>query len=182
KVRISQFKVYQSDKNAEYYDTIEIECKNIESQVALPPSPENSKPITEVNNMKISIDQTVIGSCTNGRMEDLRIAASILKNRVIHGNVRCIIIPGTQQIYLQSLKEGLIEVFINSGAIVSTPTCGPCLGGHMGILAANEKTISTTNRNFTGRMGHPLSEIYLASPAIAAASAVKGYITSPEFI
>lgn len=182
KAGISQFKVYQSDKNAEYYEIIEIECKNIEPQVALPPSPENSKSIIEVSNMKIEIDQSVIGSCTNGRMEDLRITANILKNRVIHGNVRCIIIPGTQQIYLQALKEGLLEVFINAGAIVSTPTCGPCLGGHMGILAANEKAVSTTNRNFRGRMGHPESEIYLASPAIAAASAVKGYITSPELI
>ncbi|MFX0083374.1 MAG: 3-isopropylmalate dehydratase large subunit [Candidatus Hodarchaeota archaeon] len=178
----SIYKIYESDKNAEYIDTIEIECKKIEPQVALPPLPENSKPISEVNNMRVEIDQSIIGSCTNGRMEDLKIAANILKNQKIHCNVRCIIIPGTQNIYLQALKEGLIEIFINAGAIVSTPTCGPCLGGHMGILAAGEKAISTTNRNFTGRMGHIESEVYLSSPAVAAASAIKGYITSPEFI
>ena len=132
--------------------------------------------------MRVEIDQSIIGSCTNGRMEDLKIAASILKKHKIHPNVRCIIIPGTQNIYLQALKEGLLEIFIDAGAIVSTPTCGPCLGGHMGILAAGEKAISTTNRNFTGRMGHIESEVYLSSPAIAAASAIKGYITSPEYI
>ena len=178
----SKYKIYESDKNAEYIDIIEFECKNIEPQVALPPLPENSKPISEVNNMRVEIDQSIIGSCTNGRMEDLKIAANILKKQKIHRNVRCIIIPGTQNIYLQALKEGLIEIFIDAGAIVSTPTCGPCLGGHMGILAAGEKAISTTNRNFTGRMGHIESEVYLSSPAIAAASAIKGYITSPEFI
>lgn len=178
----SKYKIYESDKNAEYIENIEIECKNIEPQVALPPLPENSKPISEVNNMQVKIDQAIIGSCTNGRMEDLKIASRILKKHKIHRNVRCIIIPGTQQIYLQALKEGLIEIFIDAGAIVSTPTCGPCLGGHMGILAAGEKAISTTNRNFTGRMGHIESEVYLSSPAIAAASAIKGFITSPEFI
>jgi 3-isopropylmalate/(R)-2-methylmalate dehydratase large subunit len=178
----SKYKVYESDKNAEYVDIIEIECKDIEPQVALPPLPENAKPISEVDNMRVEIDQAIIGTCTNGRMEDLRIAANILKNKKIHPKVRCIIIPGTQNIYLQALKEGLIEIFINTGAIVSTPTCGPCLGGHMGILAAGEKAISTTNRNFTGRMGHIESEVYLSNPAIAAASAIKGYITSPKFI
>ena len=178
----SKHKIYKSDKKAEYIDTIEFECKNIEPQVALPPLPENSKPISEVNNMRVEIDQSIIGSCTNGRMEDLKIAANILRKQKIHRNVRCIIIPGTQNIYLRALKEGLIEIFIDAGAIVSTPTCGPCLGGHMGILAAGEKAISTTNRNFKGRMGHIESEVYLSSPAVAAASAIKGYITSPEFI
>ncbi len=132
--------------------------------------------------MRVEIDQAIIGTCANGRIEDLRIAANILKNKKIHPKVRCIIIPGTQNIYLQALKEGLIEIFINTGAIVSTPTCGPCLGGHMGILAAGEKAISTTNRNFTGRMGHTESQVFLSNPAIAAASAIKGYITSPKFI
>ena len=179
---ISKFKIYESDKNAEYTDIIEYECKDIEPQVALPPLPENAKPISEVDNMRVEIDQAIIGSCTNGRMEDLRIAAKILHNKKIHPKVRCIIIPGTQKIYLQALKEGLLEIFINTGAIVSTPTCGPCLGGHMGILAAGEKAISTTNRNFTGRMGHTESEVFLSNPAIAAASAIKGYITSPKFI
>lgn len=178
----SKYREYKSDKDAEYIDVIEFECKIIEPQVALPPSPENSKPISEVNNMRIEIDQSVIGSCTNGRLEDLKIAASILKNHKIHHDVRCIIIPGTQNIYLQALKEGLIEIFIKAGAIVSPPTCGPCLGGHMGILAAGERAISTTNRNFSGRMGHIESEVYLSSPAIATASAIKGYISSPNFI
>ncbi|MHA1987980.1 MAG: 3-isopropylmalate dehydratase large subunit [Promethearchaeota archaeon] len=178
----SSYKVYESDKNAEYVDVIEFECNDIEPQIAFPPLPEHAKPISEVDNMKIEIDQAIIGSCTNGRMEDLRIAAKILKNKKIHPKIRCIIIPGTQKIYLQALKEGLIEIFINTGAIVSTPTCGPCLGGHMGILAAGEKAISTTNRNFTGRMGHIESEVFLSNPAIAAASAIKGYITSPKFI
>lgn len=179
---ISKYKIYGSDTDAEYIETIELDCKSIEPQVALPSLPENSKPISEVSNMRIDIDQAIIGSCTNGRIEDLKVAASILKKHKINQNVRCIIIPGTQQIYLQALKEGIIEVFIDAGAIVSTPTCGPCLGGHMGILAAGEKAISTTNRNFVGRMGHIESEVYLSNPAIAAASAVKGYITSPEDI
>lgn len=182
KRNISKYKIYESDTDAEYIETIELDCKSIEPQVALPSLPENSKPISEVSNMRIDIDQAIIGSCTNGRIEDLKVAASILKKHNINQNVRCIIIPGTQQIYLQALKEGIIEVFIDAGAIVSTPTCGPCLGGHMGILAAGEKAISTTNRNFVGRMGHIESEVYLSNPAIAAASAVKGYITSPEDI
>lgn len=173
---------YESDKDAEYIDTLEFDCSLIEPQVALPHLPENTKPISEVDGMKIEIDQSVIGSCTNGRIEDLRIAAKILKNRNINSKVRCIIIPGTQNIYLEALKEGLIEVFLDTGAIVSTPTCGPCLGGHMGILAAGERAISTTNRNFVGRMGHVESEVYLSSPAIAAASAIKGYITSPQYL
>ncbi|MHA2007903.1 MAG: 3-isopropylmalate dehydratase large subunit [Promethearchaeota archaeon] len=178
-VGISDFKKYESDKNADYLDVMEFECENIEPQVALPPSPGNTKPISEVNNMSLEIDQSIIGSCTNGRISDLRIAANIMKKHKIHKNVRCIVIPGTQKIYLEALKEGLIETFIDAGAIVSTPTCGPCLGGHMGILAAGERAISTTNRNFVGRMGHTKSEVYLANPAIAAISAIKGYITSP---
>ena len=144
--------------------------------------PENAKPISEVDGMKVEIDQSVIGSCTNGRLEDLRVAAKIMKGKQVNSNVRCIIIPGTPQIYLDALKEGLIEIFLNTGAIVSTPTCGPCLGGFMGILAAGEKAISTTNRNFVGRMGHVESEVSLAGPAVAAASAIKGYITSPEYL
>ncbi|MFX0071798.1 MAG: 3-isopropylmalate dehydratase large subunit [Candidatus Hermodarchaeota archaeon] len=176
------FKTYESDKDAEYIDVIEFECNNIEPQVAFPHLPENAKPISEVNNMKVRIDQAVIGSCTNGRIEDLRIAAKILKNQKIDPKVRCIIIPGTQNIYLKALKEGLIEIFLDADAVVSTPTCGPCLGGFMGILAAGEKAISTTNRNFIGRMGHTESEVYLSSPAIAAASAIKGYITSPMYL
>ncbi|KKN45923.1 hypothetical protein LCGC14_0678240 [marine sediment metagenome] len=178
---ISNYKVYESDKDANYLEIIEFDCNRIEPQVAFPHSPANSKPISEVNGLHINIDQVVIGSCTNGRLEDLRIAAKIFKNQKVHPNLRCIIIPGTQDIYLQALKEGLIEIFINAGIVVSTPTCGPCLGGHMGVLAAGEKAVSTTNRNFLGRMGHVKSEVYLSSPAIAAASAIKGYITSPEY-
>ncbi len=181
-VGIMNFKKYESDSDAEYYDTIEFECNNIEPQVALPHSPENSKPISEVDAMKINIDQAVIGSCTNGRLEDLRIAAKILKKQKVHSNVRCIVIPGTQNIYLAAIKEGLIEVFLDAGAIISTPTCGPYLGGFMGILAAGERAISTTNRNFVGRMGHIESEVFLSSPAIAAASAIKGSITSPKYL
>ncbi|MFW9864993.1 MAG: 3-isopropylmalate dehydratase large subunit [Candidatus Thorarchaeota archaeon] len=176
------YKSYESDKNADYTEVIEFECGEIEPQVAFPPLPENCKPISEVNGMKLEIDQSIIGSCTNGRMEDLRIAAKILKSKKIHKNIRCIIIPGTQNIYLQALKEGLVEEFLDSGAIISPPTCGPCLGGHMGILAPGERAISTTNRNFTGRMGHTESEVFLSSPAIAAASAIKGFITSPDYI
>ncbi|MBY8987604.1 MAG: 3-isopropylmalate dehydratase large subunit [Candidatus Lokiarchaeota archaeon] len=173
-------KSYQSDKNAEYVDIIEIDCDKIEPQVALPHSPANVKPITEVNDMNLEVDQVVIGSCTNGRIEDLRITAKILKNKKINPNLRCIIIPGTQEIYLKAIKEGLIEIFVKAGAIVSTPTCGPCLGGHMGILGDGERALSTTNRNFKGRMGHISSEIYLSNPAIASFSAIKGYITSPQ--
>jgi len=171
---------YSSDKDAQYYDTINIECSNIEPQIALPHSPDNVKPISEVHNMKIELDQVVIGSCTNGRLADLKNAARILENRKINKKLRCIIIPGTQSIFLKAMEKGYIESFINAGAIVSTPTCGPCLGGHMGILAEGEKALSTTNRNFQGRMGHVNSEIYLSSPVVAAASAIKGYITSPE--
>ena len=182
KVGNTNYKEYESDKDAEYSDTIDINCNNIEPQVAFPHLPENAKPVSEVDAMRVEIDQAVIGSCTNGRLEDLRIAAKIIKNQKINSHVRCIIIPGTQNIYLAALKEGLLEIFLDAGAVVSTPTCGPCLGGFMGILAAGEKAVSTTNRNFMGRMGHVESEIYLSSPAIAAASAIKGYITAPNYL
>ncbi|MGV9171285.1 MAG: 3-isopropylmalate dehydratase large subunit [Promethearchaeia archaeon] len=175
----TEYKLYESDVDADFVEEYEFECDKIEPQVSFPHLPENTKPISEVDGMQILIDQVVIGSCTNGRLEDLRIAAKILRSNKIHERVRCIIIPGTQEIYLQAIKEGLVEIFLDSGAVFSTPTCGPCLGGHMGILAAGEKAVSTTNRNFIGRMGHTESEVYLASPAIAAASALKGYITSP---
>ncbi len=180
-IKISKDGLYSSDKDAEYYDIIDFECANIEPQIALPHSPDKVKSISEVDGMKIKLDQVVIGSCTNGRLADLRNAAKILKNRKINEKLRCIIIPGTQSIYLKAMERGFIEIFVNAGAIVSTPTCGPCLGGHMGVLAEGEKALSTTNRNFQGRMmGHVNSEVYLSSPAVAAASAIKGYITSPE--
>ena len=175
-------KIYSSDRDAEYHEIINIECANIEPQIALPHSPDNVKSISEVHNMKIELDQVVIGSCTNGRLADLRNAARIFEHRKINSKLRCIVIPGTQDIYLKAMEEGYIESFINAGAIVSTPTCGPCLGGHMGILAEGEKALSTTNRNFQGRMGHVNSEVYLSNPVVAAASAIKGYITSPEYL
>ncbi len=175
-----EFKLYSSDLSAKYADIREYDVSKIELQVAFPFKPENTKGISEIGN--IPIDQAVIGSCTNGRMEDLRIAAQILKGKKVHPYVRLIVIPGTQSIYLQAVKEGLVEIFIESGGVVSTPTCGPCLGGHMGILASGEKAISTTNRNFRGRMGHIDSEVYLSGPAIAAASAILGRIGSPEEI
>jgi len=172
------YRVYQADDDAAYAQMIEIDVTQIEPQVAFPHLPENARPVSEAGDVKI--DQAIIGSCTNGRLEDLRVAAEILRGRRVHPDVRCIVIPGTQQVYLSALREGLIEVFIEAGAAVSTPTCGPCLGGHMGVLAAGERAISTTNRNFRGRMGHPDSEVYLAGPAVAAASAVTGRITGPE--
>ncbi len=159
---------------------VEYDVSSLEPQVALPHSPANTKSVSQVGD--IEINQAVIGSCTNGRLEDLRVAAEILKRRRVHPRVRCIIIPGSQQVYLDALGERLIEIFIKAGAAVSTPTCGPCLGGHMGVLAAGERCISTTNRNFVGRMGSPQSEVYLANPAVAAASAIAGRITSPEEI
>lgn len=171
------YKVYESDKDAEYAEVIEYDVSKIEPQVALPHLPSNVRPISQIGNIKI--DQVVIGSCTNGRLDDLRLAARILKGRQVSPEVRCIIIPGTQQVYLDALREGLIETFIKAGAVVSTPTCGPCLGGYMGVLAAGEKCISTTNRNFVGRMGSPKSEVYLANPAVAASSAILGSIASP---
>ncbi len=172
------YDVYEPDSNAQYAKVIEYDISTIEPQIARPHSPANVVPISQIG--KIKIDQAVIGSCTNGRLEDLALAAEILKGRHVHPRVRCIIIPGSQQVYLDSLRDGLIEAFVMAGAIVSTPTCGPCLGGHMGVLAAGERAISTTNRNFIGRMGSPKSEVYLANPAVAAASAVAGKITSPE--
>jgi len=171
------WKVYQSDADANYAKVIEYDCSKIEPQVAFPHLPENTKPISQVGH--VTIDQVVIGSCTNGRLEDLRVAAGILKGHKVHKEIRLIIIPGTQEIYRQAMHEGLFDIFLDAGAAISTPTCGPCLGGHMGILAKGERALSTTNRNFVGRMGHPESEVYLASPAVAAASAVLGRIAAP---
>jgi 3-isopropylmalate/(R)-2-methylmalate dehydratase large subunit len=150
----------------------------MEPQVAAPHLPSNVKPVSALSSVKI--DQVIIGSCTNGRLEDLRLAASVIKGRNVAPYVRCIVIPGSQQVYLDAMAEGLVEIFIRSGCAVSTPTCGPCLGGYMGILAAGERAISTTNRNFVGRMGSPRSEVYLSNPAVAAASAVFGRIANPE--
>jgi len=172
------YRVYQPDSDAEYAQVTNYDVSHIEPQVALPHSPANSKPVSQVGD--VEIDQVVIGSCTNGRLEDLRLAAQILKRRKIHSRVRCIIIPGSQQVYLDALGGGQIETFIKAGAVVSTPTCGPCIGGHMGVLAAGERCISTTNRNFVGRMGSPKSEVYLSNPAVAAASAIAGRIVSPD--
>jgi len=174
------YTVYEPDDDAEYILTIEYDVSSLEPQVALPHLPSNARPVSELGD--IEIDQAVIGSCTNGRISDLRTAASVLEGRKVHPRIRCIVIPGTQQVYLDALKEGLIETFIRAGAVVSTPTCGPCLGGYMGILAEGERCVSTTNRNFVGRMGSPKSEVYLAGPAVAAASAVTGRISSPEEI
>ena len=171
------FRVFEADEDAEYDEVYEIDLSALEPTVAFPHLPENTKVVGTFE--KIKIDQAMVGSCTNGRLSDLRIAASILKGNKVADGVRCIIVPATQKIYLDALKEGLLEIFINAGAVVSTPTCGPCLGGHMGILAENERCISTSNRNFVGRMGHVTSEIYLASPAVTAASAIAGYITKP---
>jgi 3-isopropylmalate/(R)-2-methylmalate dehydratase large subunit len=172
------YKFYASDTDAVYTDTIEIDAREIEPQVAFPHLPSNVKGISKAG--KVKIDQALIGSCTNGRIEDLRVAAQILKNRRAASNVRLIIIPATPEIYKQALKEGLIEIFLKADAVISPPSCGACLGGHMGILAEGERAVATTNRNFVGRMGHPKSEVYLANPAIAAASAVLGRIASPE--
>ena len=172
------YKFYSSDADAVYSDIIEINAGVIEPQVAFPHLPSNVKPINKAG--KIKIDQSLIGSCTNGRIEDLRIAAQILKKRKAAPTVRLIVIPATPAIYKQALKEGLIEIFMNADAIISPPSCGACLGGHMGILAEGERAVATTNRNFVGRMGHTKSEVYLASPAVAAASAVLGRIASPE--
>jgi 3-isopropylmalate/(R)-2-methylmalate dehydratase large subunit len=172
--------VYEPDSDADYSKVIEYDISSIEPQVALPHSPANVRPVSQVGNIRI--DQVVIGSCTNGRIEDMRIAAQILKGREIHPGARCIIIPGSQQVYIDALAEGLLGAFIRAGAVVSTPTCGPCLGGHMGVLADGEKCVSTTNRNFVGRMGSTKAEVYLANPAVAAASAVAGRIASPEEI
>ena len=168
---------FAADSDAQYDEEYTINLSELRPTVACPHLPENTKTVDELG--KIEIQQSVIGSCTNGRIQDMRDAAAILKGRKVKSNVRTIVIPATQEIYLQCIEEGLAKIFVEAGAIVSTPTCGPCLGGHMGILAHNEKAISTTNRNFVGRMGHVSSEIYLANPAVAAASAVTGYITDP---
>jgi 3-isopropylmalate/(R)-2-methylmalate dehydratase large subunit len=172
------YKIYEPDPDAKYVQTYEWDVSNLEPQVAMPHIPSNARPVSQVGDIKI--DQAVIGSCTNGRLGDLQIAAQILKGRKVHSGVRCIIIPATQQIYLDALTDGLIEIFIRAGAAVSTPTCGPCLGGFMGILAGGERCVSTTNRNFIGRMGSNKAEVYLSNPAVAAASAIAGRIVHPD--
>ncbi len=171
------YKVYEADEDASYEKVYEIDLSSLKPTVAFPHLPENTRTIDQVGEIKI--DQVVIGSCTNGRIDDLRIAAKVLEGRKVAKGVRVIIFPATQKIYLQAMEEGLLATFIKAGAVVSTPTCGPCLGGHMGILAAGERAVATTNRNFVGRMGHVESEVYLASPAVAAASAVTGKISAP---
>ncbi len=173
-----EFKVYASDKDALYVDERVYDVSKLEPQVSAPHLPENAKPVSEVAGT--DIDQSVIGSCTNGRIEDLRAAAKVLRGKKVAPYVRCIVIPATRRIYLQAVREGLAELFLEAGCIFSTPTCGPCLGGHMGVLAEGERAVATTNRNFVGRMGHPKSEVYLAGPAVAAASAVRGKIAHPE--
>jgi 3-isopropylmalate/(R)-2-methylmalate dehydratase large subunit len=175
-----EYRAYTADEDAEYDSVYEINLDALRPTVAFPHLPENTREIDNVGD--VTIDQVVIGSCTNGRLEDMRVAAKLLRGRRVAKGVRVIIFPATQKIYLQALREGLLETFINAGAVVSTPTCGPCLGGHMGILARGERALATTNRNFVGRMGHPESEVYLCSPAVAAASAVTGKITNPEEI
>ncbi|MCR5122048.1 MAG: 3-isopropylmalate dehydratase large subunit [Ruminococcus sp.] len=175
-----EFKVFEADPDAEYDEVYDIDLSQIKPTVAFPHLPENAKTFDEIGDVKI--DQSVIGSCTNGRIEDLRAAAEILKGRKIADGVRCIVIPATQAVYRQAMDEGLLAIFIEAGCAVSTPTCGPCLGGYMGILAKGERSIATTNRNFVGRMGHPESEVYLASPYVAAASAVTGKISQPSEI
>ncbi|MGI5875738.1 MAG: 3-isopropylmalate dehydratase large subunit [Dethiobacteria bacterium] len=174
---VRDFEVITGDDNAPVLEEYEWDVSNMEPQVSAPSSPANVRPVSSLGG--IQVDQVVIGSCTNGRINDLRVAAAILKGKKIHPRVRLIIIPATQAIYLQAMREGLLEIFTEAEAAVSTPTCGPCLGGHMGILAAGETALATTNRNFTGRMGHPESKVYLAGPAVAAASAITGYITHP---
>lgn len=173
-----EFTVYEADEDAEYDETYVIDLSRLKPTVSFPHLPSNTRTIDQVGEVKI--DQAVIGSCTNGRIDDIRAAAEILKGKKVAKGVRCIVIPATQAIYLQAMREGLLEIFIEAGAVVSTPTCGPCLGGYMGILAAGERCISTTNRNFVGRMGHVDSEVYLASPAVAAASAVAGRLRLPK--
>ena len=173
-----EFELYYSDEDARYEKIYRFEVSDLEPQVAFPPSPDNVHPVREAAG--IQLDQVVIGSCTNGRLEDLQVAAALLKGRQVHPRVRLLVIPATQQIYREALKQGLLEIFVEAGAAVCTPTCGPCLGGHMGILARGEKALATTNRNFVGRMGHPESEVYLCGPAVAAASAVAGTIVDPR--
>ncbi len=172
------YRVYQSDPGARYSQIREYDVSCLEPQVAFPPLPSQVKGVSQIDHKPI--DQVVIGSCTNGWLGDLRLSARVLKGRKVHPEVRALIFPATVSIYLQAMKEGLIEIFLEAGAVVSSPTCGPCLGGHMGVLGEGEVAVATTNRNFTGRMGHPKSEVYLASPAVAAASAIKGRIAGPE--
>ncbi|MCK4778455.1 MAG: 3-isopropylmalate dehydratase large subunit, partial [Actinomycetia bacterium] len=176
-VGVNDFQVVESDEDASYDEIIEIDISEMELQVAFPHLPANARDISEAEGIRI--DQVVIGSCTNGRMEDLQIAESIIKGKKVHPDVRLIVIPATQKIYLEAMKKGFLETFVKAGGVVSTPTCGPCLGGHMGILGPGEKAVSTTNRNFVGRMGHKKSEVYLTGPSVAAASAITGKISSP---
>jgi 3-isopropylmalate/(R)-2-methylmalate dehydratase large subunit len=173
--------IYSSDRDAAYAGTVEFDVGQIEPQVAFPFSPGNTRGVSEIRET-IPIDQTVIGSCTNGRIEDLRVAAEVMRGKHIPKWTRCIVVPGTTKVYKQALKEGLVEVLVAAGAAISPPTCGPCIGGHMGVLAEGERCVSTTNRNFVGRMGHPKSEVYLASPATAAASAIAGRVCGPDAI
>ena len=175
-----EWKAYEADEDAEYEEVYEIDLSTLRPTVSFPHLPDNTRTIDNVGD--VELDQVVIGSCTNGRISDLRIARDILKGKKVKKGIRCIVIPGTQKIYLQALDEGIVKDLIEAGAVVSTPTCGPCLGGHMGILAKGERALSTTNRNFVGRMGHVESEVYLASPAVAAASAITGKITDPETV
>ncbi len=174
------YKIYEPDADAEYDEVYEINLAEIRPTVAFPHLPDNTRTIDDVGMVKV--DQVVIGSCTNGRMEDLRVTAEILRDKKVKKGVRVLVFPGTQKVYLQALEEGLVKDIVEAGVVFSTPTCGPCLGGHMGVLAKGERAVSTTNRNFVGRMGHPESEVYLASPAVAAASALTGYISNPEEI
>ena len=174
------YTVYEADEDAVYDEEYTIDLSSLKSTVAFPHLPENTKTIDQCG--KVKIDQVVIGSCTNGRMDDMRVAAQIFKGSTVADGIRCIVIPATQKIYLQCMEEGLLKIFVEAGCVVSTPTCGPCLGGYMGVMAAGERCVSTTNRNFVGRMGHVDSEVYLASPAVAAASAITGYITDPTSI
>lgn len=175
-----EWKAYEADEDAEYEETYEIDLSELRPTVSFPHLPDNTRTIDNVGD--VEIDQVVIGSCTNGRISDLRVARDILKGKKVKKGIRCIVIPGTQKIYLQALEEGIAKDLVEAGAVFSTPTCGPCLGGHMGILAKGERALSTTNRNFVGRMGHVESEVYLASPAVAAASAITGKITDPELV
>lgn len=172
------YQAYAADADASYARVVEIDVSDLEPQVAFPHLPSNARPISQVG--KVYVDQAVIGSCTNGRWDDLVVAAKVMEGHEVHPNVRCIVIPGSQEVYLKAVREGLAELFVSAGAVFSTPTCGPCLGGYMGVLAAGERCISTTNRNFVGRMGHRESEVYLAGPAVAAASAILGRIAGPE--
>jgi 3-isopropylmalate/(R)-2-methylmalate dehydratase large subunit len=172
--------IFEADEDAEYEEIYEIDLSSIRPTIAFPHLPSNTRTIDTIKSDEIKIDQVVIGSCTNGKLSDLRVAAGILKGKKVASGVRALVFPATQQIYLDAMEEGLLKIFVEAGVAVNTPTCGPCLGGHLGILADKERAIATTNRNFVGRMGHPGSEVYLASPAVAAASALTGYITNPE--